>query len=260
MAGIEDFIKRKNEFKKSHEGLISEPRLITFDGPDGVGKTEISKKVIGFLKEKLIRNGKSPDDIIYFKYTSLIDTESQKNLDKNIRKCKDEKTGSWDQEKIIHILKLFSAKLNRSYNDHILPLIKQGKIVILDRSEIDLLRSGLEWGDQNFLDKIIEYIKNGTITHGITAGNRIFVSSSPNDTFKNLSERKDPLSPNDPKSPEEAMIRHENQKKAEKLFTETFNQKGVQTIKIENRRVENEEEKNAQLDKIAKEIIDKLKI
>jgi len=159
MAGIEEFIKRKIEFKESYEGLKNEPNLITIDSPDGVGKTEIARRVIEKLKEK----GKNPDNVIYLKYTSLMNTESQRNISTEIKKCKDKTIGSWDKNKIEHIIKLWAAKLNRSYNNHILPLINDGKIVILDRSEVDLFRACIEFGNEELLNKTSEYFKNGNL-------------------------------------------------------------------------------------------------
>lgn len=260
MPGIEEFIKRKKKFKESYEGLKSEPQLITLDGPDGVGKTEISKKIIKKIKKKFEKEGKNPDDVVYLKYTKLMDTESQRNISGSIKKCKDEKTGVWDKNKINRILSLWSAKLNRSYNDYILPLIKEGKIVILDRSEIDLFRACIEWGNEELLNKIIEYMKNGTLTHGITAGNRVFVSSPPEDAYKNLTARQEPLTSNDPRSLEELSVRIGKEKEAEELILK-LNEKGEPNIiRIENRRAEGEEEKNTQLEKIADDIVSKLKI
>lgn len=258
MSGIEEFIQRKKEFKETYEGLKNESNLVSFDGPDGAGKTEISQKVVRKLKEKFKEEGKNPDDIVYLKYTKLMDTNSQRNISNSIKECKDE-TGAWDKNKINHILNLWSAKLNRSYNDHILPLIKQGRVVILDRSEIDLFRACIEWGNKELLEKITEYMKNGMLTHGITADNRVFIYSSPGDSYKNLTERHITLSCNDPRSLEEMFYRVENEKEAEKLILEINKNKKPNMIKVENKRLENENERDIQLEKIADDIISKLK-
>ncbi len=258
MSGIEKFIKTKEDFKKSYEGLKNESRLITFDGVDGAGKTEILKRVIEKLKERFKNEGKNPDDIVYLKCTSLRDTNSQKNISETINKCRDE-NNFWDKNKIDYILNLWSAKLNRSYGDHILPLTRKGKTVILDRSEIDIFRAGIEWGNKELVDKIKEYMENGTLTHGITAANRIFVSSETNDAYKNLTERSKSLSKNDPRSLDEMKSRVKNEEEAEKLIVEIQKEK-PNVIKVENKRIENEKERNVQFEKIAEKIISNLKL
>lgn len=258
MPGIEKFIQEKKEFKETYEGLKNESNLISFDGPDGAGKTEISQKVVRKLKENFKRDGKNPDDIVYLKYTKLMDTDSQRNISNSIKKCKGE-TGAWDKNKIDHILNLWSAKLNRSYNDRILPLIKQGRVVILDRSEIDLFRACMEWGNKELLDKITEYMKNGTLTHGINAGNRVFVYSSPENAYKNLTERHVTPSRNDPRSLQEMFHRVENEKEAEKLILEINKNEKPNMIKVENKHLKNENDRDIQLEKIADNIISKLK-
>jgi len=258
MPGLENFIQKKKEFKEGYEELKNESRLIAIDGPDGVGKTEIAKRVVEKLKEKFKAEGKNPDDVVYLKYTKLRDTESQERISEQIGKCKDE-TGAWDKIKIDHILKLWSAKLNRSYGDFILPLIKEGKTIIFDRSEIDVFRAAMEWGNQELLDKIIEYMKEGTLTHGINAGNRVFISAPAEEIQKNLNERNQPLSSNDPRTLDEIVTRIEKEIKAEKFIMEINENEKPNLIEVKNGRLENEEERDAQWNKIAEEIISKLK-
>lgn len=261
MAGIEEFIKRKIEFKESYEGLKDEPNLITIDGPDGVGKTTIAKKVVEKLKEKLKNEGKDPNNVVYFKYINLIDTKSQETIDREIRSCKDKTTGLWDKSKTDHLIKLFSAKLNRSYHDHIVPLIKADKIVVVDRSEVDMFRACLEWGNEELLNTVIQYMKSGTLTNGISAGNRIFVYSSATDIHKNLSKRKEEnLSPNDPRSIEDVNARIKKEAEAENLIAEINEAEETNIIKIEHKRIENEEGLNIKFEKIAEEIMNKLKL
>lgn len=216
---MREFFERQKEFKENYEGLKNIPNLISIDGPDGVGKTSIVNKVIEILKEKFKEEGKNPDDIVRVKYTRYNDTESIKRLGVLIRKCS--KDGSWDKDKIDHISKVWSAKLNRSYDAHIKQLLTEGKIVILDRSEIDLIRACLEWDNQELLEKAINNLKEGALTMGIAPGNRIFVSSSPEDIWANLEERriKENTKPsfNDPKNEQEVIIRVEKETKAEEI-------------------------------------------
>lgn len=259
MSGIEEFITNKNEFKENYEGLKNEPNLISFDGPDGTGKTEISKRVLEKLKDKFKSEGKNPDDIIYFKFASIADTKSQTNIKEQIKECIDV-NGNWDKSKINHMLKLWSAKLNRSYSDHIIPLLKDGKTVILDRSEVDVFRAGIEWGDKELLDTITKYMEDGTLTHGTTSGNRIFITCPAEDIYKNLNERPQLLSPNDPKSLDEIINRITTENQAEELISEINKKERPNIIKIENKRFENTEEKNVHQEMIAEKILNELKL
>lgn len=254
---MREFFERQKEFKENYEGLKNIPNLISIDGPDGVGKTSIVNKVIEILKEKFKEEGKDEDDIVRVKYTRYNDTESLERLTDLIRKSG--KDGSWDKDKIDHISKVWSAKLNRSYEDHIKPMLAEGKIVILDRSELDLIRACLEWDNQELLEKAINNLKEGALTMGIAPGNRIFVSSSPEDIWANLEERriKENTKPsfNDPKNEQEVIIRVEKETKAEEI-TEQIHKPNI--IRVTNKR--QEENKEEQIEEIAKEIVNNLKI
>jgi len=262
MAGIEEFIKKKTEFKENYKELKNEPRLISVDGPDGVGKTSIINKMIEILKKQYIEKGKNPDDIIKVKYTNYNDSNSQRNLSNLIRGYN--KDGSWDDDKINQIIKTWSTKLNRSYNEHILQMLEDNKTVILDRSEIDLFRACLEWNDERLLEKSISYFKDGTLTSGIAAGNRIFISSSPQDAWDNLEDRRirESIKPsvNDPKSLEETEKRKEDEEKAEEIVVKSHKEI-PNVIKIKNERIANDElKKDKQIEDIAREIVSKLRL
>lgn len=259
MSGIEGSIKKINEFRESYEGLEIKPNLISIDGPDGVGKTTIIKKVLELLKERQIKEGKNPDDIVYLKLVKILDSKNQQNLCKLIKECKD-KTGAWDKERIGEILNLWSTRTNRSYGDHVIPLVKEGKIVILDRSELDIFRGALELGNKDLVDKITEYMKNGTLTHGINAGNRIFISSSPEEAYENLTKRNEPISQNDPRSIAEMRELFTSEDEAEKIINEVNKKEKPNIIKIINHTKENTEEREAQIKNIAEEIISKLQL
>lgn len=103
-------------------------------------------------------------------------------------------------------------------------------------------------------------LKTETLTNGVATGNRIFISGSPEDTYTNLTKRKEPLSVNDPKSLEETRLMSIKQEKAEKLIAKINEKEKTNIIKVKNRRVEDEKEKDIQLEKIAEEIINKLKL
>ncbi len=259
MTGIEKFIENKDRFEKNYKGLKNEPHLISFDGTDGAGKTSILEKVIEILKEKFRKEGKDENDIVRVKFTSYDDTESQKRIRGLIKEC--DKNGSWDKDKIEHITKLWSAKLNRSYNDHIIPMLEEGKIVFLDRSEIDLFRACLEWKKQELLKKAVSFLKNGTLTKGVASGNRIFIHSDPKDIWANLEERRirENIVPsvNDPKDEQEVIERVKKEEEAENLINEIHK---PNIIEVENKRLEGNDDRSKQIEEIARDIVSKLNI
>jgi len=250
--GLEAFIQRKREFNESFEGLRAEPRLISVDGPDGAGKTTIIEKLIKTLKAKFVELGKNPEDIVYVKYFKIFDTASQKRLHAEREKLWSDGERPTD-EKMRRLGQIWAAILSRAYAANIRPLLEEGKVVILDRSEVDTMRSVLEWYPD--LEKVVrEYYEKGTLTGGIVAGNRVFISASPEDLYNNLSKKSEPLTINDPKSVEECERRVRTEKEAEKLIEE-IPVKGTATIiKIENPRVEDLGEREKQLDKLADQI------
>ncbi len=258
MPNFESFLKQKREFKKNYEGLKINPNLITIDGPDGVGKTTITEKVVENLKNKFEKEGKNSNDVIYFKYTSLIDTDSQKTITKLVKESVDE-NGVWDKTKMEHLTNLFSARLNRSYGDNIIPLLDAGKTVIMDRSEVDVIRAWLEWGNGKGEQKVIDLIKDGTLTHGISAGTRIFISGDPKEIWDNLSKRGGVLTENDPRSLEDVENRVKKYSEAEQLTMSMYDKELPNVINIQNNRLENIDDREKELNRIAEEITNQIK-
>jgi thymidylate kinase len=260
MSGIEESIKKIQEFRESFEGLRTNPRLISIDGPDGAGKTSLIKEVLEKLKEKNKKENKNLEDIIYVKYIDYTDTKSQKRIKELIHKENQKDEKDKDIEKI---LKFWGTRLNRAYQDHIIPELKKGKTILLDRSEVDIVRGAIEWCSENTVNKFMKYLESGTLTGGVIAGNRIFVSGSPEESWKNLKNRvlvTGHSTHNDPKSLEEMENRIKNEKKAEEIISKirTKNEQS-NIIKISNPRIENETEREVQIKKIAQEIIEKLR-
>lgn len=156
--------------------------------------------------------------------------------------------------------KIYVAGVNRAYEEMIIPALKEGKIVVVDRSEIDLLRYSLEKEDQETIEWREKYLKEGTPTHRFWAGNRIFIETEPKDILKNLSERKN-LSKYDPKNLEEVERRISAQKEAEVRIINMQHAGGdIKVITKRNKRIDDPEMKETYLDKLADEIVNDLKI
>ena len=139
-------------------------------------------------------------------------------------------------------------------------MLGEGKIVFLDRSEIDLFRACLEWKNRELLEKAISYLKDGALTKGVASGNRIFVHSDPKDIWANLEERrmKENVIPsvNDPKNEQEVIERVKREEEAEDLIDEIHR---PNIIKVKNKRQE-KGNRDKQIEEIARDIVNKLNI
>jgi len=70
---------------------------------------------------------------------------------------------------------LYAAGVNREYEEIIIPALNEGKIVIVDLSKVDLLRYAIEHDNKTSIKKRKKYIQDGSITHRLLVGNRIFL-------------------------------------------------------------------------------------
>ena len=147
----------------------------------------------------------------------------------------------------------YIAGVNRAYEEVIIPALREGKIVLVDRSEIDLLRYALWRGDKESAKKRGEYIKDGTATHRLWAGNRIFLESNANDALKNL-ENRDHKSLDDPTSLEEVKSNISAQKEAEKQIETLPHQGNIKITREKVVRIEDELEREKYLNDLAEKL------
>ena len=266
---IEQFIHRKNQFIESREGPILHvaEKLITVDGVDGSGKDMISECLLEKLEEKFGNENVVKIDITHFlnnnnEITELGNRVTGKNGHIgyfNERKQLDS-LNEEDSSKIKdqQIDKAFIAGVNRAYTDKIIPALENGKIVIIPRSELNLFRFTLQEKNIEKTNRETKYLLDGTTTAGVLAGNRIFISISPEDMIKNIETRgvKTHL---DPENLEEAEIFVNTQKEAEDFISQLPTDKEVNIIRIENNIVEKGEVKN-HIEKLCDEIIKSLNI
>lgn len=266
---INEFIGRKSHFLESREGqnLHVADRLITIDGVDGSGKDTISEHLLQKMKDKF-----GDDNVVKIDITHFLDSDGENtelgnrvvgekghvgyfNERKQLNKSRDENLSkSKDQQ----IDKAFIAGVNRAYTDKIIPALESGKIVIIPRSELNLLRFALQEKNTDKIDRESKYLLDGTTTAGVLAGNRIFVSVSPEDMIKNIQAR-GVQTHLDPKDLQEAEIFVKTQTEAEKFVTELPSDKEVNIIRIQNDMVESEDVKN-HIEKLCDDIIKSLDI
>lgn len=241
--GINEFIRYKRSVERERPVLTSEPRIVTIDGIDGSGKSTIARKVFEKLQEKY-----GPGRVVLVDVTNLSGSVKQEKLG-TIAKLKS-LTGE-------QIDRIYAAGVNRAYEELILPALKDGKIVIVDRSEIDLLRFALESKNQSLINQRRKYIQEGAVTHRLWAGNRVFIEIEAKDAWKNLSKRQK-SSQYDPKSFEETQRRITFQEQAEKEV-ETISHVGeVKTIREKNIRIKDPIHSEQFLEELAERIVNNL--
>lgn len=243
---IQQFIEYKHSIEKERPILTVEPRLITIDGVDGSGKSTIARKVFERLEEKF---GKGK--VVLVDITNLRGSPKQERL----RKIAEVESMAGDR-----LDKIYAAGVNRAYEEIIIPSLKEGKIVVVDRSKIDLLRYALEKEDQEAIERRGKYLKEGTPTHRFWAGNRIFIEAESDDILQNLSERKN-LSKYDPKNIEGIEKRIFAQQEAESRIMNMQHESGdIKVVTKRNERIDDPKMKESYLDKLADEIVNDLEI
>ena len=241
--GIQKFIEYKRSVEKERPQLTAEPRLVTIDGVDGAGKSTITRKLVEKLRESF---GK--DRVVLVDITNLRGSLKQERL-REIAK----------REKITEkqLDAFYAAGINRAYEEIIIPALKEGKIVVADRSEVDLLRYAIERGDETSVEKRKQYIQDGSVTHRLWAGNRIFIGVDPKDAWENLKHR-ERNSKYDPSSLEEMERSNDAQQEAQEYIESLPHIGGINVIKEKVARVEDktkrEEYLNGVVDKLVKDL------
>lgn len=245
IEGIQDFIEYKNSVEKERPQLTVEPRLITIDGIDGSGKSTIARKVFEELKERLGEGRVALVDV-----TNLKGSIKQEHLHRIVKS----QTLSNEQ-----LDKIYVAGVNRAYEEQIIPALKAGKLVVVDRSEVDLLRYALEIGNEKAIEKRSQYIQEGTPTHRLWAGSRIFIEIDPESAWENLMSRGN-LSPYDPQNFEAVKERLVAEEQAEKTIQAMPCLGEIRIIRKTNRRIHEPQKREIYLTHMAKEIGDSLKL
>lgn len=237
---IQDFIEYKKNIEQERPILTAESRLITVDGVDGSGKSTIAKN----LSEKLAQ--KFGEEKVILITTNVSRREGERNLSEAMKR-------RINEPEPLH--KVFMAGVNRAYQQ-IDDVLKEGKIVVVDKSELSSLSWAIE-NDFKTVDETLELIKNGTLTHKLWAGNRIFISGKAEDFYGNLSERGNP-SPYDPQDIEGVQKRINAERQAKEFFLKMEHQGEVNIIEEKNPRQNDIGEREEQLNKLVKDIAQKL--
>lgn len=243
--GMQKFIEYKQSVEKERPQLTAEPRLITIDGVDGAGKSTITRKLVEKLQETF---GK--DKVMLVDITNLRGSPKQERL-REIAK-REKITGK-------QLDTFYAAGINRAYEEIIIPALKEGKIVVADRSEVDLLRYAIEHGDETSVEKRKQYIQDGSVTHRFWAGNRIFVGVDPKDAWENLKHR-ERNSQYDPASLEEMKRSDDAQREAQEYIESLPHTGDINVIKENIARVEDEMKREEYLNVVVDKLIKNLNL
>lgn len=240
---IQKFIEYKRSVEKERSHLTAESRLITIDGVDGAGKSTITRKLVEKLQETF---GK--DKVVLVDITNLRGSPKQERL-REIAK----------REKITEkqLDAFYAAGINRAYEEIIIPALKEGKIVVADRSEVDLLRYAIERGDEASIEKRKQYIQDGSVTHRFWAGNRIFICVDSKDAWENLKHR-ERNSQYDPSSLEEMERSDDAQRKAQEYVESLPHTGDINIIKEKIVRVEDETKREGYLNAVVDKLVENL--
>jgi len=240
---MQEFLMYKRKVEKERPMLTASPRLISVDGIEGVGKTTIISLLAELLEKKY---GK--ENVVLVKVTNLKGGSKQERLANALtsRELSEETKN-----------RIWLTGTNRAYEEKIVPAIEAGKIVLMDRSELDLLRYAVEDGDPALIEGRKRRIADGSITHRYWPGHRVLLNGETHDIHENLSERGS-LITTGLLDESDVTKRLKAEQKAEQMIL-GMEHCGKQTvIRVSNKRVEDPAKRARYLGELAGRIFEKI--
>ncbi|MBU4370054.1 hypothetical protein KKG58_04870 [Patescibacteria group bacterium] len=221
-------------------------KIISIDGIDGVGKSSFSEKLTTILQEKY---GK--ENVVLMRPTKFSESKEAKKYGDTLH---DKKNLPLNSRK--HNL-YFVGALHKNYEKMIKDYINQGKIVVLDSSEIRALAYMLDKGEDDAIDSTLKWLRSGRLTGNILPGNRIILEADNQDILDNLHKRKK-IDIGDPVDIQGVQNRLNSYNKAMDSVKKLKTNKSTNWINVQNPRITENVELG--LDKIIrKQILNKLK-
>lgn len=242
---MREFLEYKNRIEKERPQLTATPRLIAVDGIEGVGKTTIIHMLASLLRKRY-----GVENIVVAKVANLKGSPKQEKLSKIVGK-------SGLRDSVAH--KFYIAGANRAYEELIVPAIDAGKIVLVDRSELDLLRYAIESGDPQMIEERKKHIQDGTVTHRLWPGHRILLSGEASDIYTNLIERHALISTG-LLNLQDIGDRLKIEEAAESMIQAMKFVGNQVIIRASNKRIEDHGKKRRYLEELAERIMGKIKI
>lgn len=201
-------------------------RLITVDAPDGSGKGAFAESLYRQLIEKF-----GEGNVVLVQPTRFELTEKGLKLLEKLKSQQGLKSNS-----VRHNLH-FMATLMVNYQDVISKALDSGKIVVADSSEIRSLAFMFDRGTEATIQSTVRWIKSGTATNDLSAGNRVFINTSPEDCLANIFAR-GKVDYGDPTTPQEAQRRLDCYTLAIQVISGLKQDRPSNIIQVDNPRVE----------------------
>ena len=195
--------------------------LISVDGPDGCGKTSISK-----LLEKKLNRDNHYTTALLVKPTYFETTPEAMKIEVELKSA-GELIRQYQREHNFYYLRA----MRENYINRVLPYLLSNKIVILDSSEIRSLAFNIAMGCQEAVLDTEKRILSGYLTSGVIPDLRIVLTGEDEDLWKNLNS-KPCLDTGDPKNIEMVRERKSAYKKAIMFVKKHENKKMNKWIKI----------------------------
>ncbi len=193
---------------------------ISIDGPDGAGKSTLSKLLAKELKKNFPEK-----NVILIKPSYFSESNGGKKIEKEFIDIS-HKLVKHSREHNSYFLR--AMRIN--YEELVVPAVTRGEIVILDSSEIRALAFIMDKGDDEAIQETTELITNNTLTSNFKSDYRFFIYGEIDDLLKNLYGKKN-LDSGDPINYQESVRRIECYQKAIKMICGT---NLINYIKIEH--------------------------
>lgn len=218
LQGLKTFIDKKRRLEIERPKFIVEPRLIALDGTDGTGKSTLAEVI---AKQLRVHYG---EDQVVVVMTNALKDPVQTRLHTAIRI-------SEKKNQILRLHRSWLAGANRAYA-HIDKLLAEGKIVVLDKTEVGQLAYSRTKRDPGVIAMTEQAIKDGSVTHRLLPGTRIVLRNTVATISQNLDIRREDgcLSAYDPQNDEEIEDRMAAVEEALELYNQLPNGDKVKTF------------------------------
>jgi thymidylate kinase len=203
--------------KKKKDRFNVFPRLISIDGPDGTGKSNLAR-----ILHKIISLSFQEESIV-IKPTYFDASEEAQIIGEELRKRENLEKSSQEHNSF------FLRAMLVNYRTVILPALKDNKWIILDSSEIRSMAFVLDRGDVRAINNTKSFIEQGLLTLGVCPWTRVILGADPETIRSNLLTKKE-LDLGDPISIEEIERRIRAYKESIGLIKKIPTSKTIQWI------------------------------
>lgn len=219
--GLKAFIDRKRRLEIERPEFIVEPRLIALDGADGTGKSTLAEVIAKQLRAHY------GEDRVVVVITNALKDPAQTRLHTAIG-------SSRENGDILRLRRSWLAGANRAYA-YIDELLAEGKIVVLDKTEVGQLAYSRTKGDPKIISMTEQAIQDGSVTHRLLPGTRIVLRNTVETISQNLDIRRQDgsLSEYDPQDNREIEDRLVAVKEALQLYDRLPNGHMVKTFYLD---------------------------